>query len=306
MSDNQGPAEKDWHELSEADILIANIQKYDDDHIVSFYDDEQPGQAYEYLEHAVTFKVVTDYLRKKGKKDLTAIDVCGGAGKAAFMLHDCGVKDIVLLDSAQKMLDIASRKISQNQIEGIVPLQEDALGYLENTERTFDILVFSSAIHHFKDPANLLDLGFKRLAPGGVLITLGDPTRVVSSSRYLNAVDFFLFLTHRDQRKVILKSIPARITGTYRPPEYKDPAEYQAFLGIEDHGLKNSLVSRGMKPLIHFRYPAAPSPILTRIMPYLGLNWAMGMVLAQENNPELSTLLRQAVRRDLPYKVTVY
>lgn len=300
------PDEKDWHELTEEDILKANREKYEDDHIVSFYDEEIPGQAYEYLEHEVCFRVLADHFKQTGKTAWSAIDVCGGAGKAAFMLHQCGCSDIVLLDAAPKMLEIAQRKINSEQIKGIDVILDDAIAYLKNTERVFDVIIFSSAIHHFKDPSGLLLLAFERLSPDGVVITLGDPSRLISSRRYQRAVSSYLFLTSGDHRKHVIRTLPARLKGTYEAPDYRDPAEYQAHKGIDDFKLKQHLHEQGIRALVHFRYPAGGSQLLTRLMPYIGLTWALGMVCTREDRPALASRLKQALAAQLPYKIKFY
>lgn len=293
-----------WDDLTEAEILQANIKKYADDEIVKFYDEENGGADLEYLEHEIIFPLVVKYLQAQQDKTLTAIDVCGGAGKAAFILQRCGGCETVLLDSAEKMLEIADRKIAREQIKDVTPVLDDALKYLDDTETMFDIIVFSSAIHHFKDPLQLVNLAFDKLTPQGIMVILGEPTKMVSSAKYRRIVSTYGFFSSAETRREFYKSIPARLKGNHKSPDYRDPAEYQAHLGIDDVELSLSLTALDMNVLLHFNYPAAPSNVV-RFLPYLGLNWVMGMVVTREHDRELRRQLEQALNKGLPYKITI-
>lgn len=293
-----------WDDLTEEEILTANIKKYADDDIVKFYDEETGGADLEYLEHEIIFPLVVKHLRRQPDSVLSAIDVCGGAGKAAFILERCGGCETVLLDSAEKMLEIADRKIAREKIKTVTPVLDDALRYLKTTEKVFDVVVFSSAIHHFKDPVQLISLAFDKLSPRGVMVILGEPTRMVSSGKYKRIVSTYGFFTSSDARRGFFKSIPDRLKGRYKAPDYRDPAEYQAHLGIDDISLRSSLSDLNMNVMLHFNYPAAPSNVV-RFLPYLGLNWVMGMVVTREPDHELKKQLEQALIRNLPYKINI-
>ncbi|MGE5396744.1 MAG: class I SAM-dependent methyltransferase [Chitinophagales bacterium] len=293
---------KDWHELTEEDILAANIKKYEDDHIVGMYDTDSQESSAEYLEHELFFPIITQLLKKKSQS-IKAIDICGGGGKASFILHHCGC-DVVLLDSAEKMLDIARNKIQRDGINNMSLVNSDAIAYLRDSTELFDIAVFSSAIHHFKDPFGLIKLAFDRLSPNGIMVILGEPTPLVSSNRWRRALAFWTFLYDKNYRRKQIVSIPSRIRGTYIPgPDERDPAEYQAYLGIEDRKLKQQMINAGMQVMLHIHYPAGGPPFITRMMPLLGLNWVMGMVIGRENDNQLRHRLKEAVQKELPYKV---
>ena len=76
---------KDWHEYSEDEILQANIEKYQRDDIVKFYEDfEEP--RYTYIEYQIILAAVLRALRQKLGRPVRAVDMCGGAGKAAFII----------------------------------------------------------------------------------------------------------------------------------------------------------------------------------------------------------------------------
>lgn len=296
---------KEWHELTEEDILQANIKKYEDETVVGHYDDEeQVGVSYDFLEQDTIFPVLTRYLSEKKSTTLSAIDVCGGAGRAAFTLHRCGGCNVVLLDTSEKMLEIAQRTIDKHKIESVTLVQEDAIAFLRDGKETFDIIAFSSAIHHFKDPFNLVELAYNRLGPDGVMVIVGEPNTLIGSKKYKRVVGFYAVLTSPDYRKQFIQSIPERIKGSYTAPDYREVAEYHAHIGIDDMALRKQMEQAGMSVLTHIRYPAGPR-IATRILPILGLNWVMGMVVGKNKDSVLSQQLEKALREEIPYKIDI-
>ena len=72
--------------------------------------------------------------------------------QAAFALYECCPNSMVsFLDVSDKMLEIAPKRADKENITNIIPIQADAFSFLEQ-EGEYDLIIFSSAIHHFKDP----------------------------------------------------------------------------------------------------------------------------------------------------------
>ena len=291
---------KRWEECTEEDILQANIEKYDSEHIVNFYKDfEEP--RYAYIEYNVIFKAVTNMLEKRIDRSLQAVDLCGGAGKAAFVLKSCSPDcRVTLVDLSEKMLAIAQERIDRNKIEGIDVVLADAFSFLES-EGEYDLIVFSSAVHHFKEPLNLLQSAAARLSKNGVIITIADPTTITKSRRY----QFFRFLAANSQHKKEI--IRQMFFGSNRDSSSDadfDMAEYQTYTGIDDRDLAREVRDIGLSPLVHLRYPAG-EPYMVKIMPYLGLCWAFSMVLGKSENhipEEMIDILKQGIKTEMPFR----
>jgi len=297
---------KTWEEYSEEEILKANIEKYDKDEIVEFYADfEEP--KYSYIEYTVIFNAVLKFLHKHLKHTVRAVDMCGGAGKAAFALKSCDPDcEVTLVDLADKMLDIARRKAEKDNIACRIVL-DDAFSFLGNEEEEFDLIVFSSALHHFKDPVSLLEAAAKRLSPQGLIISIADPNTKIKSKRFR----FLQFMASNSQLKKI--AIKNCLNELFRSSDKKaagaenfDVAEYQTRTGINDIKLSNDIKRAGLAPLVHIRYPAG-EPVMTKIMPWLGLCWAFSMVMCQEeefiNYDGGTGLLKKEIKQELPYRV---
>ncbi|HZK43522.1 MAG TPA: methyltransferase domain-containing protein [Syntrophomonadaceae bacterium] len=299
--------EKTWEEYTEEDILEANIEKYSSDVIVKFYEDlEEP--KYLYSEYKVILNAATKILTPYCNKSIRAVDMCGGAGKAAFAFKECSPNSIVdLVDVSEKMLEIAEDKALKQNIKGINSIQADAFAFLEQEqeqEQKYDLIMFSSAIHHFKDPVDLIKLASKRLSEHGLIVTIADPTTITKTKRY----KFFEFLaTNSDGKKNKLKSIFSfnqnKELASALDPDF-DLAEYQTYTGIDDIILRADLKEIGLNPLIHIRYPAG-EPYMTKIMPYLGLCWAFSMIISKNIINEFAIQekdIKEKIVKEMPFK----
>jgi ubiquinone/menaquinone biosynthesis C-methylase UbiE len=293
------PVVKRWEQCTEEDILQANIEKYDSEHIVNFYKDfEEP--RYAYIEYNVIFKAVTNMLENTLNRSLRAVDLCGGAGKAAFVLKSCSPDcRVTLVDLSEKMLAIARDRIDRNYIEGIDVVQADAFSFLDS-KGEYDLIVLSSALHHFKDPLNLLQSAATRLSKNGIIITIADPTIITKSRRY----QFFRFLVaSSEHKKTIIRQMVSRNAEINSGADF-DMAEYQTYTGIDDRELARGVRNIGLSPLLHLRYPAG-EPYMVKIMPYLGLCWAFSLVLGKDENKvpvAVADKLKQEIKREMPFK----
>lgn len=290
---------KRWMEYSEEEILQANIDKYDQDHIISFYQDfDEP--RYSYIEYEIIFKAVLDHLAGKLKQPVRAVDMCGGAGKAAFVIKGCDPAcQATLVDCSDKMLDIARDRIEKQNIEGIDVVLGDAFSFLEQGEK-YDLIVFSSAVHHFKDPVKLLQTAANSLSEHGLIVTIADPTTLTKSRRY----KFFEFmLSNSDMKKMKLKRMFGQKPDGMEDEDF-DLAEYQTFTGINDLKLASQLKEAGLQPMVHLRYPAG-EPYMTKIMPWIGLCWAFSMIISpqppEDSHAEIHRL-KKTIKQEMPFR----
>ncbi len=297
---------KKWSHVTEKDILEANIVKYDNDEIIKYYT-EKADPKFTYIEYQVIFKAVMEALAKKLGRSVKAVDICGGSGKASFIMKQCDpFSEVSLVDLSDKMLAVARDKMKQEGVEDIRLIKTDAFSFLESTQQQFDLIVFSSAIHHFKDPIKLLAAAAEKLSPQGCIVTIAEPTTIIKSTRF--KIVTFIF-GHKEYKQDVVKSwiryILTRGESWPAKDEFADIAEYQTYKGIDDLEMSSRLSSLGLSPLVHLRYPSG-DPIMLKVMPYMGLNWSFGMVLKKGWGPEdrkLSWELQNKIREELPFKI---
>ena len=255
---------KKWSHVTEEDILKANIAKYDNDEIIKYYT-EKADPKFTYIEYQVIFKAVMEALAKKLGRSVKAVDICGGSGKASFIMKQCDpFSEVSLVDLSDKMLAVARDKMKQEGVEDIRLIKTDAFSFLESTQQQFDLIVFSSAIHHFKDPIKLLAAAAEKLSPQGCIVTIAEPTTIIKSTRF--KIVTFIF-GHKEYKQDVVKSwiryILTRGESWPAKDEFADIAEYQTYKGIDDLEMSSRLSSLGLSPLIHLRYPSG-DPIMLK------------------------------------------
>src|SRR5262245_35588930 len=106
--------------------------------------------------------------------EIRALDACGGSGNVSLKLLRRG-GHVTVADISQQLLEVLKRKCEAN---GYAPeIHCGEIGkFLQETDRVFDLITFSSALHHLQDIESVLRLACRRLAPGGLLFTCHDPT----------------------------------------------------------------------------------------------------------------------------------
>lgn len=296
-----------WLDATEEDILLANYEKYNDDNIIKFYKDFRETK-YAYTEYEVIFSAVVQLLQHELGNHIRTVDMCGGAGKAAFVLRKCAPEaEVTLVDLSDKMLDIARQRMKEDEVGTIEIIQEDVMSFL-GKDRQFDLIVFSSAIHHFKDPVELLKSASERLSDHGVIVTIADPTTLTKSTRY----KFLEFMISKpaDKVKKIKQIIRFNKKGSLdvlaATLEEYDIAEYQTITGIDDIMLRTDLAANNLQPLMHMRYPAG-DPFMIKMLTFINLPWAFSMVLSQglkKDHQHITRDLCERIEKDMPFKVT--
>jgi len=294
---------KEWHEYSEEEILQANIEKYQRDDIVKFYADyEEP--RYAYIEYEIILAAVLKALREKLGRPVRAVDMCGGAGKAAFVIKSIQPdSEVTLVDLSDKMLEIARQRAAKLGLKDLNIVAADAFSFLQQ-DVEFDLFVYSSALHHFKDPVNLLRLSADRMSPKGLITVIAEPSSLIGSRRFR----FFRFLAASSDYKVraIKECFQQKFKGKPAGEEI-DIAEYH-YTGIDDHQLCRDLVSVGLHPLMHLRYPTGGELKTIKIMPYLGLCWAFGTILCLSPDDYRANVepMKQYIKKQLPFRIRFY
>ena len=296
---------KKWLQVTEDDILEANINKYNDDNIIKYYT-EKVDPKYTYIEYQVIFNAVMESLSNRLGRGIKAVDMCGGAGKAAFIMKECNpLSEISLVDLSDKMLAVARQRMTTEDVGDIRLIKSDAFSFLETAEQ-YDLIVFSSAIHHFKDPIRLLVAAAERLSPQGIIITLAEPTTIIKSTRF--KIMTFIF-GHKEYKQDVVKGWVNNILSlgetAAADDEFADIAEYQTYKGIDDKALSGQLNSAGLYPLVHLRYPAG-DPFMLKVLPYMGLNWSFGLILRKgqhQDDSRLSIQLQNKIKEELPFKI---
>jgi 2-polyprenyl-3-methyl-5-hydroxy-6-metoxy-1,4-benzoquinol methylase len=215
---------------------------------------------------ALLERLLDDAVARSGRApgEMVALDACGGSGNVSMKLLRRGLA-VTNVDVSPEMHDLFRAKLRQSGLDAEIQLREIA-DFLRDSTRRFDLVVFSSALHHLKDLEAVMDLVSQRLRPGGALLTVFDPTlrsELSTAARavlWLDYVGWKLFRQTGDVVDAVRRRLARRRAGMEAAPgEAFDGfiAEYRARSGIDDAALRAFLVSRGFAIVSHARLPEA-------------------------------------------------
>jgi 2-polyprenyl-3-methyl-5-hydroxy-6-metoxy-1,4-benzoquinol methylase len=199
--------------------------------------------------------------------EIRALDACGGSGSVSLKLLRRGVK-VTLADISSDLIKIFQDKCRDLGYQPEVACTEIA-DFLSDSRRTFDLIVFSAALHHLENIEGVLALAFERLAPGGLLLTFFDPTdrsQLRTITRVIQRADYYVFkISHQgaDLPKAIGRRLRRIFAGVSADKKTNVPldastvgmlAEYHIEKGIDDKSLVARLCQVGYEVVQHDRY----------------------------------------------------
>lgn len=178
------------------------------------------------------------------------------------------------------MLGIFRRKLEAGGLDATV-VNRPIVDFLREDDHKYDLIVFSSCLHHFADIDEVFELCRWRLKLRGIVFSIFDPTltrRLGSVSRLLISLDYLLFKILRQTRD-LPASVARRIRRTLRggspDPRFSDDdvgviAEFRVGEGIDDEGLLERLEAAGFERVSHRRYCDARFDLIRRLLDAVG------------------------------------
>jgi SAM-dependent methyltransferase len=183
------------------------------------------------------------------------LDACGGSGNVSGILARQGVLPTVV-DVSPEML---ARWESRAKSMGLVPETHAASieEFVRGDDRRWDLIVFSSALHHLEEPDAVLATAAASLAPGGAILTIYDPTLATRTLHTLRMVDWLghLLLRRPGKFKAVAKRRweRRRTNPDGEPPHIGRLAERHALGGIDDLQLNRALQVQRLHIVVHER-----------------------------------------------------
>lgn len=114
-----------------------------------------------------------DVLRLVNKKDPEKVlDIATGTGEMAMLLATANAKYILGVDIAQKMLDIANKKIKQLNLQGRVHTQIQNSENLSLPDYCFDVVTIVYGVRNFENPEAGLKECHRVLNDKGAIVIL--------------------------------------------------------------------------------------------------------------------------------------
>jgi ubiquinone/menaquinone biosynthesis C-methylase UbiE len=187
-------------------------------------------------------------------RDPRVLDVCGGSGNVGSALHRHGITPVVV-DVSPEMTEIWREKAARLGVSPEIhnmPIEE----FLRSDDRTWDLVTFSSALHHLDDYTQVLMTAAARLEQGGFLLTIFDPTPATRGMRLVRKLDFVAWLALRRPGRFVRLLVEAA-RRALRPAEAGEHvgriAERHAYTGIDDHELVRAARRGGLDVVTHER-----------------------------------------------------
>lgn len=103
------------------------------------------------------------------KPDMDVLEVGCGTGTTA-LIHAPSVRSIVATDFSEQMIEIAQKKMLEQQISN-VQFKCEAFEELSQHSKQYDLIMAHSILHLLPDLEGALNLLFKQLKPGGYLVS---------------------------------------------------------------------------------------------------------------------------------------
>jgi len=236
--------------------------------IAATYDQEETCVNDEIYQRILTndLERITDLL-KESTDELKVLDACGGSGNVALKLLRRGIS-VTVVDVSEDLINILRKKCSEFGYSPRIVCREIGAFFQEEIEE-YDLIVFSSALHHLQDVKSVLRMAYSRLKRGGFVFTIFDPTAQNEHSwlgRKVARMDYLLFKIQKKPKDILpafrRKFLKARRRGAEDHLEDRECgnsldedlgalAEYHAVSGINDIELVEYLRGVGYEVLWH-------------------------------------------------------
>ena len=273
---------KSLNQYTEKDVIAANRNVYAEN-ATSYDDIVITHDSYNRL-RLLLFKIVDLFLKNKEK--ILALDACGGSGNASFILNELGF-ETHLVDLSPEMIKSFNNRcrLSGIQIKTFIYEIND---YFKKNDNSYDLIVFSSALHHLRFPEKVLINAIKNLTPGGLIVTLADPTINIQklSFKIFSLFDEGFNLLVKNP-KILFNRVRKKIFNSNKISDIQGGlngwlAEFHAQNGIDDLSLIKKINSSGNYILWHKRYTGGYTPFFQFLYRKFKLNTSFSLIISNK------------------------
>src|SRR6266481_3625304 len=201
---------------------------------------------------------------------LQCLDCGGGTGNFALKMLARGSR-VTVVDASEKMLAVLEQKA---RAAGHSPrlVHSSIERFLEKTSVRFDVVAFTSVLHHLYDYRSVVQQAASALRPGGIFYSSHDPVvpKQAALTRAFNTLDIAVGKLMFDPAD-ILPGIGRRFLKLLSPANSLfqrtlltdgDLAEYHAGTGVDDAEIIRVLQRNGCSTVQYLRYPAGRTQAL--------------------------------------------
>ena len=245
----------------ESEVMAANLEFYRQ---MAFQYDSYESCTFD---HDLQRMLETDLDRMTKDRALpgrpvSCLDCGGGTGNLTLKMLRRGWT-VTVVDISPEMLTILEKKLASNGF-GATLVNEAIESFLDSTRESYDLIAFSSVLHHLYSYLPVICKAVRHLSPGGHFYSSFDPVvpryprlkglaeslDVIAAKLLYNRSDFLPGVSRRI-RKLTLREDPVH----KRPvASAGDLAEYHAHMGLNDLRILAALRDNGLEIVEHSRY----------------------------------------------------
>src|SRR5260221_1197958 len=153
-------------------VIVANKEFYKQ--IARKYDDYEACASDAFFQRWIEddLKIVEHKLPKRGDA-VRCLDCGGGTGNVTLKMLRRGWR-VTVVDVSADMLAILERKVRFAGSSATF-LNQSVESFFSRSEETFDLISFSSVLHHLYSPLNTIKAAAERISPQGFFYSSFDP-----------------------------------------------------------------------------------------------------------------------------------
>ena len=246
---------------------VANLALYDDA-ATREYVDGAPHIKHASLRSLYGSLVTEVFDAAAGKKGDAPDVLDSGAGEGSVTLPflELGAR-VTAVDIAEAQLRKLKERCSQ-QSGRLHVVCEDVNSFLRGTDRTYDIVVANSFLHHVPDYLGLIRLAAARVAVGGTFFSFQDPMRYDTVGGLSTVYEKWAYLWWRLFRGDVIGGLVRRFRrarGIYHEDSVHDNTEYHGTRnGVDQNAIAGLFQELGFECRI-VRYYSTQSPFYQMI-----------------------------------------
>jgi SAM-dependent methyltransferase len=245
----------------QSDVITANVEFYRQ---VAFEYDRYESCTFD---HDLQRMLETDLDRMANNgvslgRAVSCLDCGGGTGNLTLKMLRRGWT-VTVVDISPEMLTILEKKLASKGFRATL-VNEAIETFLDSTSESYDLIAFSSVLHHLYSYLSIIYKAAQKISPGGYfysnfdpvvprfprLIGFADSLDVIATKLLYHRSDFLPGVSRR-VRKLFLREDPLHrrvVAGA------GDLAEYHAHTGISDLRVVGALRDNGLEIVEHSRY----------------------------------------------------
>ena len=205
------------------------------------------------------------------------LDIGCGTGNLALKFLNRGYH-VRAVDISSQMIEVLRSKVDLTSLDRIEFIVSDAADIMTDTRTygTWDVIAFSSVLHHLPDYQTVLSFCLRQLRPGGILYVCHEPLPGSTEEKRFGLSLVIRMLDRADNIYIYARKLFVYLVQSLRNRKLFSRidyswSDYHAKIGINADEVIRQLESEGAKTLLYETYRSHFASVLTWLDWFLGL-----------------------------------